>query len=292
MTLASEVREDAAGAERACFYCFDGEGMPVADKARMKVGTTVTDEPWRFYVNDPLTGYPERLLDGSGEVQSELRRSPWGRLDKGGAAAPTPLRFAGQYEDEETGLFYNRHRFYDPDLGTYLTPDPLGLEGGLFPYAYAANQPHLFFDLDGLIFSQIIDPGPPEKVLHTGKNPGEGGTKTPPPWISDKPCAEAQALTDMADKHRQQILDEQKKTPIDKRLKNPSPELDAETKKRLQQEFKDKKLRVETFDQQDPKRRTRVDPCSKCGKMFENLGITGNVVGAKGKLGKYGVYGK
>jgi RHS repeat-associated protein len=291
MTLASEVREEAEGTQRTRAYCFDGEGMPWAHKTRITGGGAHTDEPWRFYLNDPLTGYPERLLDGAGEVISELRHSPWGRLETTSTKDTTPLRFAGQYEDEETGLFYNRHRFYDPDIGRYLTPDPLGLEGGLSPYAYAANQPQAFFDLDGLIYSQIVDPGPPEEVLHSGKNPKEGGDKQPPKWLSEKPCAEAQALTAMANEQRQKVLDEQKKLPIDKRLKDPSPELEAETKKRVQKEFKDKKLKIETFDKQDPKTRKRVDPCSKCGKMFENLGITGNVVGAKGKLGKYGVWG-
>jgi RHS repeat-associated protein len=50
------------------------------------------------------------------------------------AQASTPLRFQGQHEDAETGLFYNRFRYYDPDAGLYLSPDPIGLEGGLRPY--------------------------------------------------------------------------------------------------------------------------------------------------------------
>ncbi len=38
--------------------------------------------------------------------------------------AATPLRFPGQYNDPETGLHYNHHRYYDPVTGRYLTPDP------------------------------------------------------------------------------------------------------------------------------------------------------------------------
>jgi len=41
------------------------------------------------------------------------------------------LRFQGQYFDEETGLHYNRHRYYDPSLGQFTTQDPIGLLGGV-----------------------------------------------------------------------------------------------------------------------------------------------------------------
>ncbi|MEZ4313443.1 MAG: DUF6531 domain-containing protein, partial [Polyangiaceae bacterium] len=116
MTLAAEVHVDSVGTETTRFYCFDGNGMPWAHKTKREAGGTWTEEPWRFYVNDPLTGYPERLLDGAGEVVAELRRDAWGRLETTGSEPPTALRFAGQYEDQETGLFYNRHRFYDPEL--------------------------------------------------------------------------------------------------------------------------------------------------------------------------------
>jgi RHS repeat-associated protein len=54
-----------------------------------------------------------------------------------------PLRFQGQYFDEETGLHYNRHRYYDPDKARYLTQDPVGLAGGFNLYRYARNPVNL-----------------------------------------------------------------------------------------------------------------------------------------------------
>jgi RHS repeat-associated protein len=60
------------------------------------------------------------------------------------------LRFAGQYEDTETGWHYNWHRFYDPDTGRYLTPDPIGLKGGDNAYGYAGGDPLGAVDPDGL----------------------------------------------------------------------------------------------------------------------------------------------
>ena len=48
-------------------------------------------------------------------------------------------QFQGQWEDEETGFYYNRYRYYDPKQGRYITQDPLGLAGGLNPYVYPLN---------------------------------------------------------------------------------------------------------------------------------------------------------
>jgi RHS repeat-associated protein len=61
-----------------------------------------------------------------------------------------PLRMAGQYEDAETGLFYNVHRYYDPQRGHYLTPDPIGMGGGADSYAYVDSNPLAGVDPHGL----------------------------------------------------------------------------------------------------------------------------------------------
>jgi RHS repeat-associated protein len=45
----------------------------------------------------------------------------------------------GQWHDEESGLHYNRFRYYDPTAGRYISQDPIGIAGGLNPYAYAPN---------------------------------------------------------------------------------------------------------------------------------------------------------
>lgn len=84
-------------------------------------------------------GTPIVLMDDAGEVALQLTHDLHGRAHTQGEAKLCPHRFPGQYRDEETGLHDNRHRVYDPETGTYLSRDPLGLRGGLRPYAYPAD---------------------------------------------------------------------------------------------------------------------------------------------------------
>jgi RHS repeat-associated protein len=61
------------------------------------------------------------------------------------------LRLPGQYYDRESGLHYNSYRYYDPETGRYLTPDPLGTPDGANNYAYVRSNPLRFVDPLGLI---------------------------------------------------------------------------------------------------------------------------------------------
>ncbi|SIS22020.1 putative T7SS-secreted protein [Williamsia sterculiae] len=83
-------------------------------------------------------GMPVGLLDpDSGALVGRATTTLWGQSSWSGES--TPLRFPGQYADEESGLFYNLMRYYSPDTGRYLTPDPLGLAPAPNPYAYPMN---------------------------------------------------------------------------------------------------------------------------------------------------------
>lgn len=62
----------------------------------------------------------------------------------------------GQHYDEESGLHYNRHRYYDSHTGRYVTQDPIGLEGGFNYYQYAKNSPSNFIDPTGEIVPLLV----------------------------------------------------------------------------------------------------------------------------------------
>ncbi len=61
-----------------------------------------------------------------------------------------PFRYTGREYDAESGLYYYRARYYDPALGRFLSEDPIGLEGGINPYAYVGNDPVNNRDPSGL----------------------------------------------------------------------------------------------------------------------------------------------
>ncbi|MFK9004415.1 RHS repeat-associated core domain-containing protein [Pseudomonas pergaminensis] len=85
-------------------------------------------------------GTPQELTVPDGEIVWSAHYRAYGeisRLDIG--EVDNPLRFQGQYFDQESGLHYNRHRYYNPDVGRYLTQDPVKLAGGINAYQYVPN---------------------------------------------------------------------------------------------------------------------------------------------------------
>ena len=113
-----------------------------------------------FYYQLDHLGTPQELTDYSGEIMWSAKYRAYGNLaalDIG--EIDNPLRFQGQYFDSETGLHYNRHRYYNPSSGRFLTPDPIKLAGGLNSYQYVPN-PTGWIDPLGLACKQANGPTP------------------------------------------------------------------------------------------------------------------------------------
>jgi RHS repeat-associated protein len=106
-------------------------------------------------------GAPIAATDQKGKILWQADYAPYGKLIKVGAGASrkTPytlaLRLPGQWEDAESGLYYNDLRYYDPQAGRYLSPDPMGRLAERFgspnAYAYVNNTPLSYIDPYGLI---------------------------------------------------------------------------------------------------------------------------------------------
>ena len=100
-----------------------------------------------FYYHCDQIGTPLMMTDDVGDVVWEASYKAWGearkvieRASKAAGITPrNPIRFQGQQRDEETGLSYNRYRYYDPSIGRFVSADPIKLIGGINCYQYAPS---------------------------------------------------------------------------------------------------------------------------------------------------------
>ncbi|EEZ0369559.1 RHS repeat protein [Escherichia coli] len=110
--------------------------------------TTPDGRASAFYYN-----HHSQLTSATGPDGLEIRREydEWGNLlnDENPHHLQQLIRLPGQQYDEESGLYYNRHRYYDPLQGRYITQDPIGLKGGWNFYQYPLN-PVQYIDSMGL----------------------------------------------------------------------------------------------------------------------------------------------
>ncbi|MFK0155048.1 RHS repeat-associated core domain-containing protein [Streptomyces sp. NPDC090493] len=153
--LAEQSRWSDAGEHTVTWEYEPGTHRPMAQAERTRSRELPQDEvDERFFaIVTDVVGTPVELIGLDGAVRWRGRSGLWGDEDAPDTAVSgglsCPLRFPGQYADEESGLHYNFHRYYDPHSVRFLTPDPLGLQAGPDHYAYVSN-PHLWVDPLGL----------------------------------------------------------------------------------------------------------------------------------------------
>jgi len=107
-------------------------GPGIDNKMRVQNGTTAG-----YFLADHL-GSTNGLADGSGNVSVSTRYDSFGKP----ATEPgTRYSFTGREYDAFSGSYYYRSRFYDSELGRFLSEDPIGLEGGMNQFGYVGNSP-------------------------------------------------------------------------------------------------------------------------------------------------------
>ena len=141
--LVEQTTSAADGEIRVLTWDYEPERYrPSAQREQVWSGTEAQRTyDQRFYaIVADLSGAPSELVTPDGRIAWQQTTSLWGAP----IAAPEsetdcPLRFAGQYFDAESGLHYNYHRYYDPETGTYVSADPLGIGPKANPRTYVDN---------------------------------------------------------------------------------------------------------------------------------------------------------
>ena len=155
--LRKEVTAVDAARPEVTAFVWDGDVL-AADHTRERGVRTFVQRPGSFepllqqeggevftYVNDHL-GTPKELLTARGLVAWAASHGVWGRVIEeqrdgllettGARRVSSPFRLLGQYVDLETGICCTRFRYFDPEVGGWCSPDPLGIEGGLRPFGF------------------------------------------------------------------------------------------------------------------------------------------------------------
>ena len=175
----SGVTTTGGGSSARVQYAYDGDGLRVSTTSagatsayRWDVASPMpmllSDDSWSYvygpggrpveqvaadgttqFLHGDQVGSTRLVTDASGGVVATFSYSPYGVTEAKSGSADTRLRYAGQYQDATTGLYYLRARDYDPVTAQFLTRDPLEALTGA-AYGYAGQNPLTFVDPMGL----------------------------------------------------------------------------------------------------------------------------------------------
>jgi RHS repeat-associated protein len=116
-------------------------GPSIDNKIRQKTGTTL------YYFAQDHLGSTTALTSSNGAL---VERETYDAYGNSVGSTRTRYGYTGRERDSLTGLQYNRARFYDPQLGRFISEDPIGITGGINQFAYVSNNPQNGVDPSGL----------------------------------------------------------------------------------------------------------------------------------------------
>jgi RHS repeat-associated protein len=142
-----EVGTGQQAADEVLTWLFEDDSFaPLAKLQRQERHSILSDH----------LGTPVQMHDAHGQCVWAAELDSYGRVRRQEGEADCPFRYQGQYEDAETGLYYNRFRYYDPEAGQYVSQDPIRLKSGQDNlYAYVPDI-NLYIDPLGLDFTPEI----------------------------------------------------------------------------------------------------------------------------------------
>ena len=135
---------EADGENRITRYYIYGRGL-------MAMTTTSDDRAYCYHYN--ATGSTIALTDDAGSMVNSYAYDPFGKITDRQEQVEQPFTFVGQYGvmTEPNGFYYMRARYYDPQVGRFISEDPIGLDGGdVNLYVYAGNNPIMGVDPWGM----------------------------------------------------------------------------------------------------------------------------------------------
>ena len=136
----------------------------------------VAPDGQKYSIITDYLGTPTEMLDEAGTLAWKAQLDIYGvaHVDLG-QPQECPWRQLGQYDDSETGLYYNRFRYYDPVRGDYLSQDPLRLRGGRAAYAYVSDPLRSVDPLGLAACKPDVSTEPDTAFFWSGRTEGVGG---------------------------------------------------------------------------------------------------------------------
>lgn len=206
--LEIEFSEEVAPAAVAAAVALDGAATSwtlLESRYRLRAAKPLPAGRHRLAIAPGLADLGGQELKTAFEIEFELVpelpeqlvfRAPDPRQTAASALA-NEFGFHGLPQDPVTGFLYVRNRYYDPDLGRFITPDPLGFVDGPNPYAFAGNDPVNKTDPLGLACPECTNPDDPFNVKARARREEEARRQALAALVEERDIALALILSDL-----------------------------------------------------------------------------------------------